>query len=472
MPEQFDLVIVGGGPGGYGAALYAAAAGLQVAVVEKDRVGGTCLHRGCIPAKEYLETAAVYRTVSGAKEYGVQAEQPAVDFGVAQARKQKIVDGLWKGLQGLLKARKVKTFAGTGTLGADRTVTVTADDGSTTQLTGANVILATGSAPSTIPGFEIDGTLVLTSTEVLALTELPRTLAIIGGGVIGCEFASAMADLGVQVTILEYLPQILPGTDPDCVKVVAKAFAKRGIDIRTGVKVEGHTPNDSGGTTVRYGQGEQVTVDMVVVSVGRRPVTEGLLGDGSGVSLTDRGYVHTDEWLRTGADGVYAIGDCVGLDGVVHPQLAHVGFADAILVVKQILGEPVVPVDYAKVPLAIYSHPEVASAGLTEQAARDRGIDVVVSKFPFNHMARALILGEPEGLVKLVAEKRPDGTAGALLGVHMVGPWVTEQLSGGYLAVNWEATPDEIAAFIQPHPTLTETFGEAVLMLTGRGLHG
>ena len=468
MAEQFDVVVIGGGPGGYAAALYGSSAGLSVAVVERDKVGGTCLQRGCVPAKEFLETAAVHRTVAGAKEFGIQAEQPVIDFSVAQARKQKIVDGLTKGLAGLMKDRKITTVHGTGSLHAGRTVKV--DDGS--ELVGRNVIIATGSVPVTLPGFDVDGQIVLTSTEFLSLDRLPGSVAIIGGGVIGCEFASLLCDLGVQVTILEYLPQICPGNDKDVVDVMAKSFKKRGIDIRTGVKVQGHTPNPGGGTTVKFGEGEQVHVDMVVVAVGRRPRTDELGLQGTGVQLTDRGYVLTDELLRTGEPGVYAVGDCVGMEAMVHPQLAHVGFIEGINAIKQIIGEPVAAVDYQKVPLAIYTHPEVASAGLTEQAARDAGYDVVVSKFPFSHLARALIIGESEGLVKLVAEKGPDGRAGRLLGVHLAGPWVTEQLGQGYLAVNWEATADDIASLIQPHPTLSETFGEAALMLTGRGLHG
>ena len=460
--QQFDVVVIGGGPGGYAAALYAVGAGLSVAVVEKDKVGGTCLHRGCIPAKEFLETATVYRTVAGAKEFGVQVEQPTIEFSVSQLRKQKVVDQLWKGLQGLMKRRKISVFAGTGRLGAGHAVEV--DDG--TVLEGRSVILAAGSVPRTIPGFEIDGRLVLTSDEVLALDRLPATAAVIGAGAIGCEFASMMSDLGVNVTVLEALPKMLPGCDADVVDVVARSFKKRGIDVRLGVQVQGHKPVDGGGTTVLFGEGEQVTVDAVVVSVGRRPLSDGLLGGGSPVEVDDRGFVKVDEWCRTSEAGVYAVGDLVAT-----PQLAHVGFAEAIVAVKDILGESPVPVDYAKVPWCIYTHPEVAFAGMTEEAARDAGFDVVTKKDPFAGNGRAMIVGDTEGLVKVVAEKAPDGRAGRILGVHMAGPWVTEQLGQGYLAVNWEATPDEVAAFIQPHPTLSEVFGETMLALTGRGLH-
>jgi dihydrolipoamide dehydrogenase len=466
MAEQFDVVVIGGGPGGYAAALYGAAAGLNIAVVEKDKVGGTCLHRGCIPAKEFLETASVYRHVSGSKEFGITADSPTIDFSVSQARKQKVVDGLWKGLSGLMKRRKITTVHGTGQLAPGHVVKVS--DG--TELVGKHVVLAAGSVPKTIPGFELDGKHVLTSDEFLMLEKLPATAVVIGGGAIGCEFASTMADLGVKVTILEVAPKVLPGCDREVADVVIKSFKKRGIDIRTGVQVKGHTPGDTG-TTVEFGEGESVTVDVVVVSVGRKPLTDGLLLDGTGVEVDERGYLPVDGAMRTAADGVFAVGDVVSIAGGVHPALAHVGFAEGINVIKTILDEAPLPIDYTKVPWCIYSHPEVAFAGYSEEGAVEAGYDVVVKKDPFMGNGRALILGEPEGLVKVIAEKGPDGRAGVILGVHMVGPWVTEQLGQGYLAVNWEATVDEVAAFIQPHPTLSEVFGETVLALTGRGLH-
>ena len=466
MAEQFDVVVIGGGPGGYAAALYGAAAGLNIAVVEKDKVGGTCLHRGCIPAKEFLETASVYRHVAGAKEFGITAESPSVDFSVSQARKQKVVDQLWKGLSGLMKRRKITTIQGTGQLGPGRTVKVS--DG--TELIGTHVVLAAGSTTKTIPGFDLDGRYVLTSDEFLMLEELPARAAVIGGGAIGCEFASTMADLGVQVTILEAMPKILPGCDREVADVVVKSFKKRGIDIRTDVQVKGHTPGDNG-TTVEFGDGESVTVDAIVVSVGRRPMTDGLLLDGTAVEVDERGFVRVDGAMRTPEDGVFAVGDLVSIEGGVHPALAHVGFAEGISVIKTILGEPSPPVDYTKVPWCIYTHPEVAFVGMSEEAAKEAGYDILVKKDPFIGNGRALIVGEPEGMVKVIAEKGPDGRAGTILGVHMVGPWVTEQLGQAYLAVNWEATVDEVAAFIQPHPTLSEVFGETVLALTGRGLH-
>jgi dihydrolipoamide dehydrogenase len=464
MAEQFDVVVIGGGPAGYAAALYGSAAGLNIAVVERDKVGGTCLHRGCIPAKEFLETAHVFRTVAESSKFGVQVNAPRIDFSVSQARKQAVVDNLWKGLQGLMKRRKITTVPGTGTLHHGNIVRVS--DGS--ELKGTNVILAAGSVPRTIPGFEPDGRLVFTSDEFLDLNVMPETAVVIGGGAIGCEFASTMSDLGTKVTLLEAMPKMLPGCDTDVVDVVAKSFKKRGIDVRLGVAVKGHTPTADGHqTTVHFGDGETITVDMVVVSVGRRPRIEELLADGTGVTATDRGFVEVDPYMRTTASNVYAIGDLVPT-----PQLAHIGYAEAILAIKTILGEGSVPIAYDRVPWCIYCHPEVAFAGFSEEQARNAGHDIVVEKHRFIGNGRAQIVGETDGLVKIIAKKNADGTAGQILGVHMVGPWVTEQLGQAYLAVNWEASVDEVAHFIQPHPSLSETFGEAMLALTGRGLNG
>ncbi len=469
MDEQFDLVVIGGGPGGYGAALYATSAGLNVALVEKGSLGGTCLNRGCIPAKAFLESAAVQRHVAHAGEFGIESSAPIVNFGTIQARKQKIVDGIVKSLGAFMKSKKITILDGVGALGAGRTVTVRHPDGSSSTLSGKHVLLASGSVPRTIPGFEPSGP-VMTSDEVLMLTTLPERVAVIGGGAIGCEFASTFADLGSQVTILEGLPKVLPGLDADVANVVVRSFKKKSIDITTGVKVLSHMPNGLGGTTVQYSSAEgdvkELAVDAVVVSIGRRPFADQLGLQGTGVVVDQRGFVEVDEYCRTGEPGVYAIGDLINT-----PALAHVGYAEAILVTKHILGESPKPIAYDRVPWAIYCHPEVAFAGPGEEAAREAGHDVVVAKHQFRANSRAHILGELDGLVKIIAKKNADGSAGQILGVHMVGPWVTEQLSGGYLAVNWEATVAEVAEFIQPHPSLTDLFGETVLSLTGRSLN-
>lgn len=307
LAEQFDVVVIGGGPGGYAAALYGAAAGLKVAVVEKDKLGGTCLNRGCIPAKEYLETAQVYRTVAHSASFGISAGEPTIDFGVAQARKQKVVDQLVGGLSGLLKKRKVTVVKGFGRLSSGRTVKV--DDG--TELKAAHVVLAAGSVPRTLPGFDVDGTHVHTSDEVLSWTELPRRVAVVGGGVIGCEFASALCDLGCEVTILEFLPTLMPPVDTDIRAVLEKAFKKRGITVHTGAKVEGHEPQDDGSTVIRWNGDQALAVDAIVMSVGRRPYPDGLLDDGAGVEVDDKGFVKVDGTMRTSAEAVWAVGDLV-----------------------------------------------------------------------------------------------------------------------------------------------------------------
>ena len=464
--DKHDLVVIGGGPGGYATALYGAAAGLDVALIEMGKLGGTCLHVGCIPAKELLETAAVYRTVAEAAEFGVNTAAPTVDFAVTQKRKQGIIDNLTAGLAGLLKGRKVTVHDGIGTLNADRSVSVSGGASGDVTLTADSVVLAAGSLPRSIPGFDIDGKVIVTSDELLAIEALPATAAVIGGGAIGCEFASMMADMGTEVTILEALPKILPGCDEDITKVVARSFKKRKIDVKTGVMVSGHTPNATG-TTVAFGDGETLDVEMVVMSIGRRPQAETLGLDATPVVVDDRGFIEVDEYCRTAMDGVWAVGDVINT-----AQLAHMAFAEGMLVVKDILGESPVPLDYSRAPWCIYCHPEVAFVGYSEAAAKEAGYDVVASKHRFTGNGRAMIVGATEGMVKVIAVKQADGTGGQILGVHMVGPWVTEQLGQGYMSVNWEATVDEVAAFIQPHPTMSELFGETVLDLTGRALHG
>jgi len=464
---EHDVVIIGGGPGGYATALYGAAAGLSVAMIERDKVGGTCLHRGCVPAKELLETASVFRAVEEAADFGISSSPPVIDIATSVLRKNAVVDQLFRGLAGLLKGRKVTILSGTAALFPGHRVRVLdgADEG--TEIFGRNVVLAAGSVPRTLPEIPVDGRFVVTSDELLDIDHLPATVAVVGGGAIGCEFASLLSDLGSKVTIVEALDGILTGCDRDVVAAVARSFRRRGIEVITGARVTGSSTVGDGRGVLQLADRAEIETEMIVVSIGRRPRTEGLLAEGTGVEIDERGFVLADAYQKTKAEGVWAVGDLVA--GA--PQLAHVGFAEAIVAVKGMLGEPVVPVDYDRVPWAIYCRPEVAYAGLTEDEALKRGLDVVTKKDPFGGNSRALIIGETEGLVKVVAERREDGREGRILGVHMVGPWVTEQLGAGYLAVNWEATPSEVAQFLQPHPSLSETFGETVLALTGRGLH-
>jgi dihydrolipoamide dehydrogenase len=461
--DDFDLVVLGGGPGGYAAALYGASAGMRIAIVEERRLGGTCLNRGCIPAKELLQTAEVFRTVRGAAEFGVHSSAPTIELGETQVRKQAVVDRLVGGLETLLKGRKVTIVAGTGSLSADaRSIRVS--DGS--EVRGRNVLVATGSSPRalSVPGFDFDGVHVLSSDHVLEVGRVPARVAVVGGGAIGCEFASFLVDVGAEVTILEALPQVLGGVDQQVAQTVVRAFTKRGIKVQTGVQIAG-LDRAASELTVRFqGKGgeELLAVDQVVVSVGRRPRSEGIGLEDAGVKVDERGFVAVDGNLRTTADGVYAVGDVVAT-----PQLAHVAFSEGIVAIKTMLGEDPAPIEYDKVPWGIYCHPEVAFCGLTEAQAKERGFDVETSVHRWGGNGRALIVGETDGMVKIVAER-----GGAILGVHIAGPWATELIAEGYLAVNWEATPADIGLLIHAHPTLSELFGESVLALTGRSLHG
>jgi dihydrolipoamide dehydrogenase len=459
--EEFEMVILGGGPGGYAAALYGASAGMHVAMIEESRVGGTCLNCGCIPAKELLETATVLRTVARAGEFGVQVDAPMVDLAVSQVRKQQVIDRLVGGLETLLKGRKVTVVPGTGTLldGPGRLVRVS--DGS--ELRAQHLVLATGSSPRSLPGYDFDGERILSSDHVLMLDHVPERVAVIGGGAIGCEFASFLVDVGSSVTVLEALPQILTGVDQQVAQTAVRSFTKRGIKVHTGVTVGAPERGEKSITVPFTGKNgeERLEVDVVVVSVGRSPRTAGVGFREQGVALDERGFVTVDPQMRTSLPEVYAVGDVVAT-----PQLAHVAFAEAIVAVKTMLGENPMPVDYAKVPWGIYCHPEVAFCGLTEEQARATGRDIVTSVHRFGGNGRALIVGEPEGLVKIVAERD-----GPLLGVHIVGPWATELIAEGYLSVNWEATAADLGLLIHAHPTLSELFGESALALTGRSLH-
>ena len=464
--QHFDVVVVGGGPGGYAAALYGASAGLDVALVEKAALGGTCLHVGCIPAKELLETAAIRRTVRNAAAFGFEGPVPEINWSKALERKQTVIADLAGGLEHLLKGRKVTTFHGHGRLHGGHRVSIADGDSGELAITGDAVIIATGSTPKSVPGFEADGQVVLTSDEFLSIETLPRAAVVLGGGAIGCEFASTLADLGAEVTIIEALPKLLPGCDDDVVRAVEQSFRRRGIEVRTGATVSGHRRREAG-ATVDYGDDQRIDTDVVVVAVGRRPVTEGLGLDATRVSVDDRGFIVVDDRCRTAEPDVWAVGDCIDT-----PALAHVAFAEGILAVRDILREDPMPLDHAMAPWAIYCHPEVAFAGFSEAAAKAEGYEVVTSKQRWTGNGRASIIGETEGLMKIVAERAADGSAGRLLGVHVCGPWATEQLGQAHMAVNWEATVGEVAQLVQPHPTLSELFGEAALAMTGRPLHG
>jgi len=454
-----DVVIIGGGPGGYAAALYAHNFGLAVALVEKERVGGTCLIRGCIPAKAWLESASVYQTVARSEEFGVRSTEPTLDWAAALSRKNQIVDGLVAGLSGLLKTRGVAVHEGTGRI-VDGGAEVTATDGSTTTLPARATIVATGSVPRSIPGYEIDGERIVTSDQALDWTRQPRRVAVIGAGAIGAEFASMLADVGSEVHLFEALDQIIPGMEPEAAKALGRAFRKKSIDVKTGIQVGPPTISQTG-VAVPVGD-ETVEVDVVLVAVGRAPVTDGIGLEAAGIA-TDRGFVPVNlETMQTVASNIYAVGDIVA--GT--PQLAHVAFAEAIAAITNIATGAVAPVDYRAIPMIVYTHPEAASVGLTEAQAIEQGFDVAVTTHGMRGVGRAIIHGETGGTVKIVAEKD-----GPILGATVVDPVAGEIIHELMYAVGWEALPEEAAAFIHAHPTISEGIGETLLAAAGRPLH-
>jgi len=451
-----DLVILGGGPGGYAAALYAHNFGFTVALVSDERPGGTCLIRGCIPAKQWLQIAEVFTTVRKASDFGVMTSEPELDWSAALARKQQTVEGLLKGLAGLLKQRKVEVVMGRGRLDGPRTVVV--DD---QRLEAKNVIVATGSFARSLPGYEIDGVRIVTSDHALDWPARPERVAIIGGGVIGCEFASLLADLGSEVHVLELFPQIIPGGDADVVKVLERELSRRGVTFHLGVSVG---PPEVGASSVRVPFGsESVEVDSVLMAVGRGPNTENAgLETAPGLEM-ERGFVKVDtNTMQTGAAGVYAVGDVVA--GT--PQLAHVGFAEAISAVTHIATGKAAPVDYRAIPRVTYTHPEFAEVGLTEAQAKENGLDVEVHSHAMTGVGRAIIVGQNRGTVKVTNVK-----GGPIVGASIVGPQAGELIHELMYAVGWEAYPTEAAAFIHAHPTLSEAVGETLLSATGRSLH-
>jgi dihydrolipoamide dehydrogenase len=458
---MYDVVVLGGGPGGYAAALYAHNFGLKVALVEKDRVGGTCLLRGCIPAKSWLQSAEVFQTVKSSEEFGVTGVgSPGFDWGTALNRKNKIVEGLVRGLSGLLKMRKVDVIDGYGRLSGPNSVTVASDEGEQT-VEARHVVLATGSVPRSIPGYEIDGHRIVTSDHALDWAERPQRVGIIGAGAIGCEFASLLADLGSEVYLFELMDQVVPGADADAAKELAKQLRRKGIHQHVGVAVDPPEVTDSG-VTLRWKENESTEVDVVLVAVGRAPLTGGIGLEETGVTV-DRGFVTVDPATQqTSVPSVYAVGDIVA--GA--PQLAHAGFAEAIAAITHIATGDVSPVEYKAIPLVVYTQPEMAEVGMTEAKAREAGLDVEVHSHSFIGVGRAQIIGHNQGVVKIVSQKD-----GPILGASVVGPHAGELIHELMYAVGWEALPEEAAAFIHAHPTLSEAVGETLLASAGRSLH-
>jgi dihydrolipoamide dehydrogenase len=453
--NQSDLVILGGGSGGYAAALRAAELGKSVVLIEKDKVGGTCLHRGCIPTKALLHAGEIADQARESAQFGVNATFEGIDMAGVHKYKDGVVSKNHKGLVGLIRSRGIQIVEGEGRLTGPKTVTV---DGDT--YTGENVILATGSYSRTLPGLDLDGERVIASEHALRLDHVPASAIVLGGGVIGVEFASAWTSFGADVTIVEALPHLVPLEDEANSKLLERAFRRRKIAFKLGARFERVEHTDDG-VRVHLEGGEALEAELLLVAVGRGPTSADLGYEEQGVTL-ERGFVVVDEYCRTGVDGVYAVGDLIPT-----PQLAHVGFAEGILVAEHIAGLPVVPIDYAGVPRITYSAPEVASVGLTEaQAAEKVGADNIKTvTYDLSGNGRSAILNA-KGAVKLIAE-----VDGPVLGVHIVGERVGELIAEAQLIYNWEALPSEVAQLIHPHPTQSEAIGEAHLLLAGKPLH-
>ena len=457
--NNVDIVILGGGSGGYAAALRAAELGKSVVLVEKDKVGGTCLHRGCIPTKALLHAGEVADAARESSQFGVNATFDGIDMAGVHKYKDGVISKNWKGLQGLIRSRGITIVEGEGRLTGPKQVTV----GDQTY-TGTNVVLATGSYSRTLPGLELDGRRVIASEHALVLDHVPASAIVLGGGVIGVEFASAWKSFGVDVTIVEALPHLVPLEDEANSKLLERAFRRRGINFKLGARFERVEHTDSG-VKVHLADGQALEAELLLVAVGRGPNSADLGYEQAGIAM-ERGFVTVDEYCRTSVEGVYAVGDLIPT-----LQLAHVGFAEGILVAEHIAGLPVVPIDYAGVPRITYSSPEVASVGYTEaQAVEKFGADHVKTvTYDLSGNGRSAILNT-KGAVKLVAENA-DGAVGRVLGVHIVGDRVGELIAEAQLIYNWEALPSEVAQLIHPHPTQSEAIGEAHLLLAGKPLH-
>ncbi len=467
MADTYEVVVLGGGTGGYSCALRAAGLGLKVALVEKGKVGGTCLHRGCIPTKAFLQAAEVAEHARTAGEYGVRATFDGVDILDLLRYKDQIVTANWKGLQATMKARGVETIAGSGRLKDARTLVVSTEDGERTITASKALVLATGSTPRSLPveGAEIDGETIVTSDDAMTLDRVPERPIVLGASAVGVEFATVWHGWGAQrVTLIEALDALVPREDADTSKALARAFKRAGIDVLTGAKITKVEKGD-GEVRVWTEDGKSFEGDLLMVATGRRPVSEDMGFEDAGVSL-EAGFVTVDELCRTGVswDGgaQYAVGDVIPTLG-----LAHASFQEGFLVAEHVAGLRVRPIDYLGIPRVYYSHPEIGAVGYTEQQLREEGIEYDTATHPFSHNARAMMM-RGTGHVKVLAAKGN----GPVLGIHVVGPHATDLIAEGQLIYNWEALPTEVAEFIHPHPTLTEAIGEAHLALAGKPLHG
>ena len=451
--SNFDLVVLGGGSGGYAAALRGAQLGLSVALIEADKLGGTCLHRGCIPTKALLHAGEIADGARDASHFGVNATFNSIDMTGVNAYKDGVVSKLHKGLQGLVKSRNITFIEGHGKLVSKDTIEVNG-----ARYTGKNVLLATGSYARTLPGLDIDGKKVITSDQAMKMEYVPKSVIVLGGGVIGCEFASVWKSFGAEVTIIEGLPHLVALEDESSSKQLERAYRKRGINFELGVRFKSHAVT-ADGVTVTLEDGKTFTAEVLLVAVGRGPVSANLGYEEQGITM-DRGYVLVDNKCRTNVPGIWAVGDLIPT-----LQLAHVGFGEGILVAEEIAGLNPRPINYDGVPRVTYSEPEVASVGLTTAQAKERGYDVVELNYDLAGNGKAQIL-RTAGSIKLVSQK-----GGPVLGIHMVGSRVGELLAEAQLIFNWEASADDVAPLIHAHPTLSEAMGEAHMALAGKPLH-
>jgi len=475
LSKEYDLVVLGGGPGGYVAAIRASQLGMNVAVVEKEKLGGTCLHKGCIPTKSLLKSASVYQKLLHAESFGIDSSEATINFSAVQSRKETIVNQLHEGVQALMNKGKIDVFYGHGrilgpSIFSPMPGTISIEHGSNeenTMIVPKNVLIATGSHPISLESLPIDHVYTLTSDDILQLEALPASVTIVGGGVIGVEWASMLADFGVHVTIVEYAKHLLPTMDRDISRAIEQSFKQKGIIIYTESEVKSRTINEADEsitlTATTTTEDEQlITSEKVLVSVGRRPNTSHLGIENTSIETTND-YIVTNDYYQTKESHIYAIGDVIG--GM---ELAHVASHEGIVAVEHMANAQPITINKNEVPACVYSNPEIATVGLTEAEARDEGFDVSVGKFPFQANGKALINGDKEGFVKIITDKRTND----LLGVHMIGSNVTELISEASLATFLDATPWEISKSIHPHPSLSEVVGEAALAVENIHIHG
>jgi dihydrolipoamide dehydrogenase len=473
LATEYDVVVVGAGTGGYVAAIRAAQLGLRVAVVERQKaLGGTCLIWGCIPTKALLEHAHALKLARQSAEWGltgVEGKSVGIDMPVVHRRKDKIVSGLTGGVEFLFKKNKIDWIKGSATMSGGRQVDVTLHDGSAQRLSATKeLVVATGSQPRSVPGIVPDGARIIFSDEAIHLSEVPGSMAIMGSGAVGVEFASIFRSFGSEVTIIELLPRLVPGEDAAVSTELEKTFKRRGIKVQTGTKVtsaKAGAKNVEIEMTTSDGKSQKLTVETLLVATGRGPVTEGLGAEAIGLSL-DRGYIVVDPLFRTNVPGISAIGDVITMGGP-HYQLAHVSSMEGVLLAERIAGQHVTPINYDHVPRGTYCDPEIGSVGLTEAQATEKGYDVRVGSFPFKALGRARMAGETDGFVKIVAETKYD----EVLGVHIIGPRATELVAEAVLALRLECTVEELVKTMHAHPTMSEALGEAAHAAHGAAIH-